>query len=178
MAELATLARPYAKAAFGFALESNQLDGWATLLNDASFIVKQPKIKALVNSPSLQEQEQIGLIEKLLGNEINSSFLRFLALLSEHKRVLLLPAIAERFNKLKEQHQKMADVFVESAFEIDAETEQKLSEKLQATLQCDVNINKTIEPDLIGGVVIRAGDLVIDSSIRGRLAKLSEAMGL
>ena len=178
MAELTTLARPYAKAAFSHALASQQLDTWLKNLDEVAFIVVSEKAGPALMSPTQTVSQQVELIKSLLGGEIDKAVENFITLIADNKRLLLVPSIAEQFKTMKQAHEKLCDVEVVSAYDNSDEDEQKLAKALQQTLNSDVSISSTVDKNLIGGVVIRAGDLVIDNSIRGRLAKLNEALGL
>ncbi|CAA0081551.1 ATP synthase subunit delta [BD1-7 clade bacterium] len=178
MAELSTLARPYAKAAFGFALANQNLDAWAKMLNTLAAIVSNDKVDAILSSPALTSEQQVTAITAICGDELTEECKNFVSLLAENKRLTLLKEVTEQFVSLKAQHEKFCDVEVTSAYDVDSEVEENLAKALSNKLNCSVNIQTTVDKDLIGGVVIRAGDLVIDSSVRGRLAKLTEAMSL
>ncbi len=178
MAELSTLARPYAKAAFSCALASNQLAGWLKSLTEISYLVSSQKVTPALMAPSMSPDQQVSMVKGILGDGIDAVVLNFVTLLAENKRLLLAPKIALQFKAMKQAHEKMCEVEVVSAYENSNEQEQKLAEILQKTLNSEVSIKTSVDKNLIGGVVIRAGDLVIDNSIRGRLAKLNEALGL
>ena len=178
MAELSTLARPYAKAAFGFALANQNLDAWATMLNTLAAIAADDNVAAVVSSPAFTSEQQVTIITTICGDELTEQGKNFVSLLAENKRLSLISTITEQFLALKAQHEKFSNVEVTSAYDVDSEVEENLAKALSNKLNCSVNIQTTVDNDLIGGVVIRAGDLVIDSSVRGRLAKLTEAMGL
>ena len=174
MAELTTLARPYAKAAFEYALQSQSLDGWSKGLSLLSSVVEQEKVVKLLESPKLTETEKADVLINVCGEDLNDNGKAFLNVLSANGRLLLLPVISELFENLKAQQEKFSDVEVFSAFPLGQELENALSEKLSQALSTEVSINTDIDNSLIGGVVIRAGDTVIDSSLKGRLAKLAE----
>lgn len=177
MAELSTLARPYAKAAFSFAMASNRLDQWLEALNSLSYIVQSEKVSHALTGPSQTPAEQVKLIQSI-DSSMDEQVINLVTQLAEHKRLLLLPEITEQFKAQKNQHDKMSDVQVASAFETTVDQDKQLEDFLAKTLNSDVTVTSTVDKNLIGGVVIRAGDLVIDNSIRGRLAKLNEALGL
>ena len=99
-------------------------------------------------------------------------------MLAENKRLSLVPAISELFENLKAQQEKFSDVQVLSAFDLNSSVESALAEKLKTVLLTDVSLKTVVDQSLIGGVVVRAGDTVIDGSVKGRLNKLAEAFGL
>jgi len=176
MAELSTLARPYAKAAFEYALESNQLQAWSSMLTLTAAISEQEKVAELLASPEATSSQLADTFAKLCGEQLDQKGANFIGELAQHKRLSLLPQINEQFEALKAQQQQVVDVEVASAFELDDSQVQTLAEKLKQSLNREVQIHTRIDSDLLGGVLIRAGDLVIDSSVRGKLAKLAEVM--
>lgn len=176
MAELTTLARPYAKAAFGFALAKQDLEAWSKMLGSLSAICADEKVQQVLNSPALTSEQQVATIIEICGDELNEGVKNFVSLLAENKRLLLLPVIAEQFEVLKAQQDKIGDVAITSAYSLDNEVEENLAKVLTTKLNCEVKITSTVDESLIGGAIIRAGDLVIDSSLRNRLTKLHEAM--
>ncbi len=178
MAELRTLARPYAKAAFQVACDANGVQSWADQLSTLGAICAESRVASMVGSSTIAANEQVATLVKLGGGELDKPVENFLHILSENKRLPLLPAIAELFAELKANHEKSVEVNISSAFELDEGVEAKLSQALKDKLQRDIKVNTEVDSDLLGGVLIRAGDIVIDGSIKGRLAKLSEAMSL
>jgi len=176
MAELSTLARPYAKAAFKFALESNQLSQWSSSLSTLAAIAAQDKVVALITAPTLSGEEQATAIVGLAGDELSPEVQNFTHLLGENKRLLLLEEIAEQFDHLKAEQERSVDVEVASAYDLESDAADELATALKRTLQRDVRVTTHTDKSLIGGVVIRAGDMVIDGSLKGRLTKLAEAM--
>jgi F-type H+-transporting ATPase subunit delta len=176
MAELTTLARPYAKAAFGYALANNELSNWSAMLITLANVASNDKVKAVLTSPALTSEQQVATVVEIMADELSDKGKNFVALLADNKRILLLPAISEQFEILKAQQEKLSNVTIDTAFAIDSELEANLAKALEKKLNCSVSINTTVDSNLIGGAVIRAGDLVIDSSVRGRLAKLTESV--
>jgi len=177
MAELTTLARPYAKAAFEVAAFADSLKTWSDMLAQLAYIVTNERVAEVLSSPSLTGDQQAKIIIDLCGDEINGSMQNFIAVLAENKRLPLLPEIFGLFDILKAEQEKTVDVEISTAFELLDETEKKLAQAIKAKLNRDVKIHSQVDKNLIGGMVIRAGDLVIDDSVRGKLHKLAEAMG-
>lgn len=176
MAQLTTMARPYAKAAFQTALEDSQLQQWSDSLHSAAAIASDERVSARLSAPSASGGDQAGLLLSLLGDAVEQKFSNFLQVLAENKRLALLPDVVELFDALKAEQEKRVDVKVVSAFALAADTEQKLADALRKRLQREVTLNTTVDQRLIGGLVIHAGDLVIDGSVRGRLNKLAETI--
>jgi len=175
MAELSTLARPYAKAAFEYALESGDLQGWSDSLRTVSSVTKQSSVDQLLSSPSSTASEQAAALTGICGESLSSAGKNFICILSENRRLKLLPQIAHQFEIMKANQEKAIEVDVASAQPLDEEQQEKLTEALSKKLERKVNMQVSLDKSLLGGAVIRAGDTVIDGSIRGRLTKLAES---
>jgi|TARA_B110000879_G_scaffold34764_1_gene47999 F-type H+-transporting ATPase subunit delta len=176
MAELSTLARPYARAAFEYAAQAGELQSWSDSLSTAGSVAQQSNVVDLLSSPSVTAQQQATALIEICGDALDEKGQNFLTVLSENHRLQLLPEISLQFDILKANREKSVDVELIAAHELDAEQQQKLSEALSAKLERKVNMQVSLDKSLLGGAVIRAGDLVIDGSIRGRLAKLAESL--
>lgn len=176
MAELTTLARPYAKAAFEYAKESNALAQWAEQLSVAAAVSQSETVGKVLSSPVHTTAEKGDVFVNLCGDSLGSQGQNFVRNLAANKRLGLLPAISELFEQFKANLEKSVDVNVSSAFELPKDTLDKLAAALQSNLGREVSLQSSIDESLLGGVVIRAGDTVIDDSVKGRLAKLAEAM--
>ena len=176
MAELSTIARPYAKAVFEFAVKADDLSSWSNQLSVTAAVSQADKVKKVLSSPSLTSEQQAAKFNDVCGDEISASTQNFIKILAENKRIPLLPEILKLFEQFKSNREKSVDVEVASFFELDDTIQQKLSAALSRKLEREVNLHTVIDKELIGGVVIRAADVVIDGSIRGRLAKLAENM--
>ena len=175
MAELSTLARPYAKAAFEYAMEAGDLQGWSDSLGTASSVAKQSSVDQLLSSPSSTSAEQAAALTGICGESLCSAGKNFICILSENRRLKLLPQIAHQFEIMKANQEKAIEVDVVSAQPLDEEQQEKLTQALSKKLERKVNMQVSLDKSLLGGAVIRAGDTVIDGSIRGRLTKLAES---
>jgi len=176
MAELITLARPYAKAAFEQALAANTLTAWAEALATAAVVASEPRVAQLIAAPGMTSARKAETLIGLCGEILPEAVRNFLRVLAENKRLALLPQVHELFLAFKSAQEQSVDLEVASAFEIVPEQASRLAEAIGRKLQRTVRVSTTVDKTLIGGVVIRTADLVIDGSVRGRLAKLSEAM--
>ena len=172
MAELLTLARPYAKAAFAYASEQNATDTWSTVLQLLSAAVQDEAFSAYLNRPELTPAEQVSFFVKVLGEQSSVVVSNFLTLLAENGRLALLPEIEAEYEQLKSQNNNIVDVVIESAFPLDSVQEQKLAQALEKRLNSAVKVSVEVNPALIAGVVIRAGDQVIDDSALNKLEKM------
>ena len=176
MAELSTLARPYAKAAFEFAVGVSDLKGWSDSLSTSAAVTQHAAVVKLLASPSSTPAHQAATIIDLCGDVLDATGRNFIVILSENRRLTLLPQISYQFEIMKANREKAVDVDVVSAQPLDAEQQKMLSEALSIKLQRKVNMQVSLDKSLLGGAVIRAGDTVIDGSIRGRLTKLAESL--
>lgn len=176
MAELSTLARPYAKAAFQVAVQDGSLDSWSKMLTLSAAVSVDATVGVMLADPSLSSEKLALTFLSVCGEEIDTKGANFVHLLAENKRIGLLPEIAEQFDALKATQEKTLDVEVTTAYELSPETLAKLAQSLKVKLEREVKLNTNVDQSLLGGAVIRAGDTVIDSSVRGKLVKLAESM--
>lgn len=176
MAELSTLARPYAKAAFEYAVAGNALDVWSEALAWQALLVEDAQLAGLLGSPAVNRDQRVGLLIELSGGRAGEPLRNFLQVLAQNDRLLLLPTVFEQFEELKAEYQQLIDVQVTSAAPIDESQQQRLASALIKRLGREVRLQVSIDPDLIGGAIVRAGDTVIDGSLRGRLNKLASGL--
>jgi F-type H+-transporting ATPase subunit delta len=176
MAELSTLARPYARAAFEFARDVRALDRWSNMLATAANVASTAVMQKFFKSPNYTAEKKGQLFVDVCGDDLDNKVGNFLKHLAKNNRLPLLAEVQALFELYKANEEKAIDVDISAAFEISPEQQSKLASALKAKLDRDINLNTNVDKNLLGGVVIRAGDLVIDGSIRGRLAKLAESM--
>jgi len=176
MAELNTVARPYTKAAFEYAVKAGSLDQWATMLSTTATVVADAKVAQVLSSAALTSEQKAATLVAVLGDELDQGGKNFVALLAEYGRLALLPEIATQFKKLKAAQEASIEVDLTTAFEMADEQQQKLAQALSTKLGRDVQVTVQVDKTILGGVVVRTDDLVIDGSVRARLAKLAEAM--
>ncbi|MFL0806324.1 MAG: F0F1 ATP synthase subunit delta [Oceanobacter sp.] len=176
MAELTTLARPYAKAVFAEAQEKNALDAWSDDLALLAAYAANDEMASLLVHPSLTAEQQAQALIDVCGDKLTDTAKNLVAVLAENKRLTLLPEITALYEELKAEMENTVDVLVTSARPLTKAQENKLSKALKAKLQSEVRMSSEVDESLIGGVIIRAGDLVIDGSLTAKLSKLAEAM--
>jgi len=176
MSQNTTIARPYAKAAFAVANQSGRLAEWSAMLQTATGVVESSRVSELLSSPSLSGEQQAAAIVGVCGDEIDKQVASFIAVLAENKRLSLMSEIVTLFDAMKANQEKRVDVEIISAYALDEAAEIKLKETLKKRLQREVSLSSRVDQSLIGGLVLRTDDLVIDGSLRGRLNKLAEAM--
>ena len=176
MAELATLARPYARAAFEFARDGDVLEDWSAGLDVVAALCADDKVGSLMADPGRTATAKADTFVQLIGDEHPESLRNFLRLLADSKRLPLLPEIREVFLLMKANQEKSVNMEVTSAFEMGDEQAQRLAQAMGEKLKRQVKVQTAVDRELIGGALIRTGDLVIDGTVRGKLGKLAEAM--
>jgi len=177
VAERATIARPYAKAAFEYARDANALAAWSEGLKVAAEIVADPRVAPLTKSPAWSAADLVGLITDVAGAKLDAGMQNFVRVLAENRRLLLLPAIAARYEILRSAVENTVDVDVVSAVPLDAAQADRLRAALSTRLKRKVRMQNAVDATLLGGAVVRAGDLVIDGSLKGRLQRLATELG-
>jgi F-type H+-transporting ATPase subunit delta len=172
MADRSTIARPYARAAFAEAKEDKRLGPWADAINIGAAVVKDPRVQNLLDHPTVTPAELAQFVISI-ADGIDQDGKNFLSTLAENRRLGYLPEIAAIFNELKDAEEGVVDVTVTSAAPLDQSQQLSLSEALSRKLKRQVRLHTALDPGLIGGAVLRAGDLVIDGSLRTRLDRIA-----
>ena len=175
MSELTTVARPYAKAAFEFAVEAKAIDNWLTQLTFAAEVAKDETIKGFLSGGTSVEQVQT-LFLNVCGEQVDSNGQNFLKVMAENERLLVLPQVLEQFIALKADFDQEVSVDVTSAVEVTAEQKTTLSAALEKRLARKVKLNCTVDASIVSGLIIQAGDMVIDGSIKGKLSRLATSL--
>lgn len=173
MSEPLTLARPYARAAFSLANQHNGLADWSAQLEFAALAVAQPQVVAIIGHPSLSHDAQVAL---LASDSADALFKRFLTTLAENRRLALLPEIATLFAALRAEAEKTVRARVVTAIEAGPEQLNTIKDALRRRFGREVTLETSVDPSLIGGVLVQAGDVVIDGSIRNKLERLRSAL--
>ena len=175
MSELTTVARPYAKAAFEYAVEANAVDNWLDMLVFAAEVSKNETMTDFLRGSASVEQTQT-LFLNVCEDQLDSNGQNFIKVLAENKRLLVLPQIVTQFSELKAEHEKTINVDVTSAVELTAEQMTTLSAALEKRLARKVKLNCNVDVTIVSGLVIKAGDMVIDGSVRNKLNRLATMM--
>lgn len=180
MAELATTARPYARAAFANAAAPARAD-WGVFLERAAAVVQDPQVLPLIGNPRVPVTELVNVLLGIASAAGPDTPLRvqqrnFLQLLADNRRLRLLPEIASQFEALRAEAERIADVEVISAQELSAEQSNKLQAALERRLGSAVRLHPQVDRSLVGGAIVRHGDFVVDGSLRGRIERLGAAM--
>ncbi len=176
MAELKTLARPYARAAFEYADEQGKLAEWDQALADLAGVCSEPRVAERLNDPAWSAEQRAELVCELLGDGLPNGMVNFVHSMSGQKRLGLAADVASLFRDMKAQREQTVDVVVQSAYELSDAQKTQLETTLKKTLERQVDLTCEVDSNLIGGVFINANDTVIDASVRGRLAKLAESL--
>ncbi|MCA2016465.1 F0F1 ATP synthase subunit delta [Vibrio tritonius] len=175
MSDLTTIARPYAKAAFDFAVESQQLEQWSEMLVFAAEVANNEQIHELITS-SLSAEQLAEIFIGVCGEQFDEHGQNLIKVMAENGRLRAIPDVCAEFHVLKKDYESKVDVEVISATELSEQQKTDIINKLEQRLERKVLLNCSIDETLLAGVVIRAGDLVIDNSARGRLDRLSDAL--
>ena len=173
MSQALTLARPYARAAFALARQAGTLPQWSSALAVAAQLAADPRIAALIAHPSLGGGEAAGLVAP---PSCDATFLQFLDGLAENERIALLPEIAGQYERLRAEAERVVRAKVTSATPLDEAERAKIEQALRRRFDADVALDLVVDPSLIGGAVIDTGDVVIDGSVRSKLARLATAL--
>jgi len=173
MPDRLTIARPYARAAFEEARAEQCLGPWSEALRIAAQVVRNARVQALLGSPHVTPEQLAQLLISIAGPGLGAHGENFVRTLAANRRLAYLPEIAELFDTLKDAAEGMADVTVTSAAALDESRQKKLGAALEKRLGRHVRLRCEIDPALIGGAVLRSGDLVIDGSLRARLERIA-----
>jgi F-type H+-transporting ATPase subunit delta len=173
MAEKTTIARPYARAAFQQASGAGTLAAWSEALRTAAAVVQDGRVQALLGNPSVRAADLAQLVIDLAGTSLDEHGRNFVRTLADNRRLSFLPEISALFEQFKDDAQGVIDVTVTTATALDGAQLATLASALQHRLKRQVRLQSGTDPQLLGGAVLRAGDLVIDGSLRSRLERIA-----
>ena len=176
MAELSTVARPYAEALFAAAAGAGSLDRWVGLTEELGALVRHPQVADLVANPKLDAKQVFDVLGGLLSSPLPPEGTNFLQLLIENDRLATLPEVARQFRVLKNAADGVADCLIESAFALDGAQVSELVDKLATKFGLKLKPEVRVDPSLIGGVRVTVGDHVLDTSVKSRLAQMQAAL--
>jgi len=176
MSSLATLSRPYAKAAFELAHDARALAEWDDMLGLASALVSDEAMARLLDNPDVGRAQVVAIMIDAAGESFNERFRGFLRVLSSNDRLSLLPEIRALFQDLRAAAENRLRVKVVSAVPLDDDQAGRLTAALASRYECEIELDNEIDAGVIGGAVVYAGDQVIDGSLRGRLNRLSNSL--
>ena len=173
MAEKSTIARPYAEAVFALAKEQSQLKQWSDTLNAAAIVTTNADMQAMISNTNVDKAQLANLILDVCGSKFSAEGKNLVKLLAENRRLPMLDEIAAQYEELRAEEEKTIDAEVVAPFEVSAAQQKQIAEKLKARLGREVTLSCRVDPTLLGGAIIKAGDLVIDGSTKGQIQKLS-----
>jgi F-type H+-transporting ATPase subunit delta len=176
MAELTTIARPYAEAAFRLAREQNALPVWSEMLRFVSLVVAEPKVATALDNPNLSAGDKEALLLSLCGDRLNREGRNFVRILIDADRVALLPQIEALFGTLKDAADGVARARIDSAFPVSAAQLAELTAALEKRFGKKIEATVAVDPALIGGARITVGDTVIDGTVQARLAAMARQL--
>lgn len=182
MAELSTLARPYAKAAFDYANEHGVVENWEYFLLTASAIVQDVSFDAILNNPAITAEQKASILIDIYNSQVTSeasvqqvatqAIKNFVQQLSEHERLSLLPEIYEHYRRHKSQALKQVDAYVTSAYPLTETQRVLIQSRLASSLNASVVLHESVDSTLLAGATIKIGDKIVDDSVRGKLKQL------
>ena len=178
MSQNSTLARPYAKAVFELAESQKKLTQWSDMLQVAASIAEDERVIALMKDPKFSAQELEAFFLDIGKGKFTEEAQNLITILGGFKRLAYLPEIAALFEEYKSVAEQVVNVELTSAFPVSDEERKRFVDALKRRMNRDIVLECVTDKTILGGAIIRAGDLVIDGSIRGKLAKLGEAMGI
>ena len=173
MADKSTVARPYAKAAFEEARDRQRLGPWSAALRTSAVVIGDSRVRSLLGNPRVTPAELADLVIEISGPQLDEEGRNFIRTLADNRRLAVLPEISALFDELKSEAEGVIDVTVTSAAPLDESERGKLTTSLERRLGLTVRLQCATDPALIGGAVLRAGDLVIDGSLRSRLERIA-----
>ena len=177
MAEYTTSARPYARAVYALATQTSSVDSWGEALTLLAAVAADTNMQELLDKPQLGKEQKGELMLKVVSDKLNSQQQNLVRLLAENGRLRALPEVAHQFEIYRAEAEGKVDAEVISAFKLTSEQEQAITETLKSKLGRDVSITTSTDESLIGGVVIKAGDIIIDGSMKSRLEALAISLG-
>jgi F-type H+-transporting ATPase subunit delta len=173
MAELTTIARPYAEAAFSLARDQNALPVWSQMLKLGSRVVGDARVAEALDNPMLDAPAKESLLLSILGDGVNAEGRNFVRVLVEADRIALMPAISQLFEALKDDADGVAKATIETAFPLEGNDLAELTAALTRRFKRQVEAEVVVNPDLIGGARITVGDNVIDGTVQERLRAMT-----
>ncbi|MGE3319346.1 MAG: F0F1 ATP synthase subunit delta [Candidatus Berkiella sp.] len=178
MSKNRTFARPYAKAAFELALAEHAFPKWSEMLALAAMIANDKQFRSLAKNPRVSAKELVALFEMVGQDSFSDEMKSFVRILAKFKRLMLLPEIASLYEEMRALAERVVNVELISAQPLNEKDQERFIQVLKKRMNCDVALECQVDQSILGGAIVRAGDLVIDGSIRGRLAKLGDAVGI
>lgn len=176
MSENTTIARPYAQAVFEQAVEEGNIAQWSSLLKLLAKIVSDPLMRRLLTDPRVSKAQLQDILTELCGGQLSATGINFIKVLVQASRLKYVAQISALFEKHWADKEGRIDINVITAYELDPEQKTRITAVMAKRLDKQVSISSLVDQSLIGGMIIRAGDSVIDASLRGRLNELRKTL--
>ena len=173
MAEYTTSARPYARAVYALATETSSVDNWGEALALMAAVASDASMQELLDQPQLGKEQKGGLMLKVVSDKLNQQQQNLIKLMAENGRLRALPEVAHQFETYRAEAEGKVEAEVISAFALTGKQEKAITETLKSKLGRDVSITTSTDESLIGGVIIKAGDTIIDGSMKSQLDSLA-----
>lgn len=173
MADISTLARPYAKAVFELAAAGGRFDAWQKMLGELAGIAANEQIRRMLKDPRVSTGDQAAVFIAAAGDALDGKGRNLVKVLARYRRLVVLPAIEADFTRLRAAAENTVKAELRTAVAATPEQQQNIRDALAKRLGLKVELATVVDPDILGGAVIRAGDMVIDDSVRGKLERLT-----
>ncbi|OIN13885.1 F0F1 ATP synthase subunit delta [Oceanisphaera psychrotolerans] len=173
--EMKTIARPYAKAAFDFAVEKKAVDNWLTMLSFAAEVVQNKQMDEVING-NLNAEKMADVFLAVCGEQLDEQGQNLIKAMAANGRLSVLPAVVLEFAAMKAELDREVEADVVSAAKLTKQQMAKIQASLEKRLERKVKLNCSVDKSLMAGIIIKAGDMVIDGSVRGRLSRLAETL--
>ncbi len=173
MAEKNTIARPYAQAAFEIAQAENDLKAWSDMLQFLAAVAADETMQSVIDNASLDAAKVVDLLLSVCGDKLNDKGKNLVHVLAENRRLNVLPEVAALYETRRAEAEKTVEAEVASAFPLSDAQQKQIAAALKKRLGREVNLVARTDDSIIGGAIVRAGDLVIDGSVTGQLEKLT-----
>ena len=177
MSDFTTAARPYAKAVYDIASQNGAIESWNEALSNLANVVVNDQMSDLLSDPEMSKLQKGKLIIDVMGKNLDEQQQNLVRLMAENGRLMLMPDVLDQFEVARAKAENKIDAQVISAFELTAEQTDELVKTLKNKLGCDITLTTTVDESLIGGVVIKAGDTIIDASMKSQLDSLALSLG-
>jgi F-type H+-transporting ATPase subunit delta len=176
MAELSTIARPYAAAAFSLGKEQNLLAKWSEMLGFVAAVASDSQMQAYIQDPKVNSSDLQTVFLKVCGDKLSEQGQNLIKVLVEYNRMSILPAIASAFEEMKAQDEGVLEAQIIAAAKPSAAGIKDLVKRLESKFAKKIEASVSVDPTLIGGIKIIVGDTVIDASVQGQLQNLAYSL--
>ncbi len=177
MSDFTTAARPYANAVYDIAHQGSALESWGDALANLAAVITDAQMNRMLDDPELGKKQKGELVNQVLGDKLTDKQQNLVKLMADNGRLKLMPDVLAQFEAARAKAENKLEAQVISAFELSAQQTDELVNTLKNKLGCDITLTTTIDESLIGGVIIKAGDIIIDASMKSQLDSLALSLG-